>query len=83
MGLLEPYVGYGRRNGQTALIDDEEPSPQAQRIALWVFGVITALVAVYLALAPGAWDGMVEGLKFMTGYVDVGELLNDIEGTTE
>jgi len=74
MGLLEPDVGYRSCHGQTALIDDEDPSPRAQRMAIWAVIIICVVTAAYLALVPGAWDGMVTSMKFLTGYNEIEHL---------
>jgi len=45
-------------------------------MAIWAVSVIVVLTAAYLALVPGAWDGMVTSMKFLTGYSEIETLIN-------
>ena len=47
-------------------------------MAIWAVIAITVAMVAYLALYPGAWDGMVEGMKFLTGYSDMERLVEEV-----
>ena len=78
MGLLQPHVGHCGCHGQAALSEDDDPAPEAQARALWAVGIIAILTVSAIALVPGASDGVVNSLKFITGYSEVERAVSEI-----
>ena len=77
MGLLEPHVGYRGCDGQAALTDDGEPSPRAQRLAMWGFGAMVLVAIAFFALVPDAFEEMGAFFKFISGYSEVERLIEN------